>query len=101
MSAPTYRQLLAEAEELGRADGLLAAAFEPPGGCAGEVPRCLGRSPGDFARLLWGDRPGTPPSGLEVNAPHWYAVGFADGLRAGAAKGSRPAGRVDAPSAFT
>jgi hypothetical protein len=101
MCAPTYRQLLEQAEELGRADGLLAAAFEPPGGCAGEGASCLGRSPAEFARLLWADRPGTPPSGLELNAPHWYAAGFADGLRAGAAQRALPADRVDAPRAFT
>jgi hypothetical protein len=101
MSAPTYRQLLEQAEELGRADGLLAAAFEPPGGWAAEEQCCLGRSPADFARLLWADRPGTPPSGLELNAPHWYAAGFADGLRAGAAQRARPADRVDVPRALT
>jgi hypothetical protein len=84
-SAPTYRQLLEEAREIGRADGRFAAAFEPPGTGADRHPRCLGRAPAEFARLLWEDRPGTPPAGLEVNAPLWYATGFAEGLEAGAA----------------
>jgi hypothetical protein len=80
-SASTYQQLLAEARELGRLDGRFAAAFELPGTPASD--RCLGRSPADFARLLWEGRPGSPPAGLERNAPHWYASGFADGLAAG------------------
>jgi hypothetical protein len=83
-SAPTYVQLLHEAHELGRADGQFAAAFEPPGGVVAGSPRCLGRTPAEFARLLWEDRPGSPPSGLEQNAPLWYATGFAEGLRAAA-----------------
>jgi hypothetical protein len=76
--APTYRQLLAEAFEIGRLDGRFAAAFEAPGEELSE--RCLGRTPEAFARLLWDGRPGDPPAGLEQNAPHWYASGFADGL---------------------
>jgi hypothetical protein len=84
-SAPTYRQLLEEAREIGRADGRFAAAFEPSGAGADRHPRCLGRTPAEFARLLWEGRPGTPPVGLEVNAPLWYATGFAEGLEAGAA----------------
>jgi hypothetical protein len=83
-SAPTYRQLLTEARERGRLDGRFAAAFEPVGSDVGD--RCLGRSPADFARLLWGRRPGEPPSGLELNAPLWYAEGFAAGLAAGRAE---------------
>ena len=79
-SAPTYRQLLQEAWEIGRLDGRFAAAFEPAGAPVGDV--CLGRSPADFARLLWAGLPGTPPAGLEQNAPLWYASGFADGLAA-------------------
>ena len=86
MSAPTYRQLLEEAWELGRIDGLLAAALEQPAGSAGGDPRCLGHPPAEFAVLLWEGRPGIPPSGLELNAPHWYAAGFADGLRTSAAQ---------------
>lgn len=77
-SAPTYRQLLEEARELGRLDGRVAAAFEPQ---AAEVcaDRCLGRTPEKFARLLWEGCPGKPPTGLELNAPLWYATGFAEG----------------------
>jgi len=81
----TYQQLLMEARELGRLDGRFAAAFEAPGAVAGD--RCLGRSPEAFARLLWEDRPGPPPSGLELNAPLWYATGFGEGLAAGAEPG--------------
>ena len=84
-SAASYRHLLEEALELGRADGRFAAAFEsttpgPRGGC------CLGRTPEEFARLLWEGRPGTPPAGLEQNAPHWYAAGFDRGLAEGASR---------------
>ena len=81
----TYLQLLEEARELGRLDGRFAAAFEPAGAVDGD--RCLGRSPAAFARLLWEDRPGDPPSGLELNAPLWYATGFREALVAGAEAG--------------
>jgi hypothetical protein len=77
--SPGYRELLEVAWSLGRADGLLAARFEadePDPHC----PVCQGRDPAAFARWLWGDQPGPPPSGLEVNAPLWYARGFATGL---------------------
>src|SRR3954471_23739884 len=84
MAEASYRALLEEAQELGRLDGRFAAAFESPGASAGDGPRCLGRTPAEFAALLWDDRPGTPPSGLEGNAPAWYAHGFADGLALGA-----------------
>ena len=90
-SAPTYQQLLEEARELGRMDGGFAAAFEPAGA---EVPfsgRCLGRTPAEFARLLWQDRPGEPPSGLELNAPLWYASGFGEGLATRSRDGRRTA----------
>ena len=79
--ATTYQQLLEEARELGRLDGRFAAAFEPAGAVVGD--RCLGRSPEDFARLLWEGRAGAPPTGLELNAPLWYATGFREGLAAG------------------
>ena len=86
----TYQHLLDEALELGRLDGRFAAAFEP----AGRTPsdRCLGRSPQAFARLLWEGRPGTPPRGLELNAPLWYATGFREGLAAGT-RSARPSVR--------
>ena len=89
--ATTYRQLLEEALELGRLDGRFAAAFESAGAVSGD--RCLGRSPEDFARLLWEGRPGSPPSGLEVNGPLWYATGFCEGLAAGIAV-ARPTMRM-------
>jgi hypothetical protein len=76
----TYAQLLEEAWELGRADGRFAAAFETPGTAPLTGERSLGRTPAEFARLLWEHRPGDPPSGLEGNAPLWYATGFAEGL---------------------
>ena len=82
-SARTYRELLAEAQELGRLDGAFAAAFEPVDPSIPHSGRCLGRSPEEFARLLWEDLPGPPPSGLEVNAPLWYAAGFDEGIRDG------------------
>ena len=74
---PSYRQLLTEALEIGRADGRFAAAFESS--AVGLGDRCLGRSPAEFARMLWGDRPGLP-AGLEQNAQLWYAAGYAEGL---------------------
>jgi hypothetical protein len=81
-SAPTYPLLLEEARELGRLDGRFAAAFEPVGSTDERSGLCLGRPPRDFARLLWGQQPGNPPVGLEVNAPHWYVLGFTEGLTA-------------------
>jgi hypothetical protein len=84
MAERTYRDLLDEARELGRLDGRFAAAFESPGTSVEESPRCLGRTREEFAALLWEDRPGTPPTGLELNGPAWYAAGFAEGLAQGA-----------------
>ena len=84
-SAPTYPQLLEEARELGRVDGRFAAAFEPAGSPVGGG-WCLGRAPDEFARLLWAGQPGEPPVGLELNAPHWYATGFSEGLADGRAE---------------
>lgn len=80
-SALNYPRLLIEVQELGRLDGRFAAAFELPGSEAGG--HCHGRSPAELARLLWEGHPGAPPAGLEQNAPHWYAAGFAEGLAAG------------------
>jgi hypothetical protein len=68
-SAPTYLQLLEEAQELGRADGRFAAAFEPPGGVIAGSPRCLGRTPAEFARFLWENRPGSPPERSRAERP--------------------------------
>ena len=80
-AATTYQELLDEALELGRLDGRFAAEFEPAAG--GGSDRCLGRGPAEFARLLWEGQPGQPPTGLELNAPLWYAIGFREGLVAG------------------
>jgi hypothetical protein len=77
---PRYRDLLQAAFTLGRADGLVAAEFEPAGSPGSGGGTCQGRDPEAFARLLWDDQPGSPPSGLVVNAPRWYARGFAEGL---------------------
>lgn len=79
-STSTYQLLLEEAFELGRLDGRFAAAFEPLGNTREPSGRCLGRTPAEFARLLWEHRPGNPPAGLEASAPHWYALGFTQGL---------------------
>jgi hypothetical protein len=81
-STPTYQMLLEEARELGRLDGRTAAAFEPTAHTNERSGLCLGRTPREFARLLWEHRPGNPPVGLEVNAPHWYLLGFTEGLTA-------------------
>jgi hypothetical protein len=78
--SPSYDDLLQAAYAFGRADGSFAARFEPPEPLEAGSPVCQGRDPGEFARWLWGDHPGPPPSGLEVNAPVWYGQGFAEGL---------------------
>jgi hypothetical protein len=65
-----YRSLLEEAFGMGRADGPTSAADEV--GAAGSPP---GFDADEFAALLWAPRPGTPPAGLVLNAPHWYAAG--------------------------
>lgn len=83
-AAESYGGLLEEARELGRLDGRFAAGFQSPATSAGDGVRCLGRTPTQFAMLLWEGRPGLPPAGLELNAPAWYAAGFAEGLARGA-----------------
>ena len=77
-----YRQALLTAWEMGRADGTTAAAWdiEPRKSPPAPGP-ARGRSPEAFARYLWADRPGRPPSGLELNGPLWYATGFREALR--------------------
>src|SRR4051794_6703557 len=77
---PGYRDLLQVPWSLGRADGLFAATFEPDDAPAPCCPVCQGRTPEEFADWLWGDQPGAAPSGLTINAPLWYASGFAQGL---------------------
>jgi hypothetical protein len=79
-TTPTYPHLLEAAFALGRADGAFAARWEPPGSSGGSTSR--GRPPDEFARYLWGGTPGTPPSGLSLNAPLWYDRGYAEGLAA-------------------
>jgi hypothetical protein len=75
-----YRELLDSAYVRGWDDGSFAARFEPGEDVDPAGPVCQGRTPGDFARLLWGSRPGRPPAGLELNAPLWYASGFAEAV---------------------
>jgi hypothetical protein len=77
---PPYRDLLEAARLLGYSDGCWAVRVQladlpdvPP-------PSCRGRSPEEFAQLLWGRRPGDPPSGLELNAPLWYGDGYVAAL---------------------
>jgi hypothetical protein len=77
-----YLSLLEVAHALGHADGGLAAWVEPADSVGPQSAYCRGREPEEFARLLWADRPGAPPSGLRVNAPLWYTDGFAEGLAA-------------------
>jgi hypothetical protein len=76
----TYRMLLEAAYDLGRADGRFAAPFEGPDSAGLPSGRRLGRTPEELARQLWGSRAGTPPAGLELNAPLWYATGFSEAL---------------------
>jgi hypothetical protein len=78
-----YRSVLDLAYALGLADGSFAAGFEPAPAVDVAPTSCRGRSPAEFARLLWADRPGRPPAGVELNAPAWYAHGFDEGLAAG------------------
>jgi len=77
-----YGDLLESAYALGRADGRFAARLEPADPPPAPCACCQGRSPEAFARFLWGDQPGEPPSGLELNAPLWYARGFAEAVTA-------------------
>ena len=79
---PSYRKLLDAAFALGRADGTVAARCEPLETDASGGTTFRGRTPEAFARYLWGHQPGAPPSGLELNAPLWYAAGYAEGLAA-------------------
>ena len=79
---PSYADLLEAARALGCADGRSAARWGLADLPGTDRPTCGGRDPERFARLLWGDRPGDPPSGLELNAPLWYTDGFAEALAA-------------------
>lgn len=87
-----YCQALLSAWEMGRADGITAATWDLE---SEAVPlasgAARGRSPAAFARHLWGDRPGQPPAGLEVNGPLWYATGYREALHDALAGEPRPA----------
>ncbi|WP_448639254.1 hypothetical protein [Geodermatophilus sp. URMC 63] len=91
-SFPFLRALEA-ARALGRADGLLAAGFEPAEE-PGEEPAptgscCHGLDPDDLARLVWDAGAGAPPAGVRLDAPLWYGEGFREAL-AGARSPSSP-----------
>jgi hypothetical protein len=93
-ATPSYQALLERARALGHADGLFAAEVEPADGPSPSSRCCQGRDPAEFARLLWGSDATRPPSGLEVNAPLWYAQGFGEALadaRAALIPSPRPA----------
>jgi hypothetical protein len=77
---PPYRDLLEAARLLGYSDGGWAVSRELPDPPGGAPPCSSGRGPEEFAQLLWGCRRGAPPSGLELNAPFWYADGCAQAL---------------------
>jgi hypothetical protein len=77
----SYEDLLQAAYSCGWADGCFAAPLEPAAGRDDlPTPVSRGRTPADFARSLWGHRAGRPPAGLDLNAPLWYARGFAEAL---------------------
>lgn len=73
--AGNYGSLLDEAFGLGRTDGGALAASAGPATDPGSS-LCAGLEPEEFAALLWAPRPGAPPAGLVLNAPHWYAAGL-------------------------
>ncbi len=77
-----HLHLLEVARSLGHVDGGLAARIDPAGSMGPQPTCCRGREPEEFARHLWADRPGAPPSGPVLNAPLWYAAGFAEALTA-------------------
>ena len=98
-SAPSYPDLLEAARAFGSADGWSAAgsgSAAPPGT---DRPWGGGRDPEDLARLLWGHRPGDPPSGLELNAPLWYDSGFAEALAAARRRAEQTRGPGRVPTA--
>jgi hypothetical protein len=75
-----YGDLLAAAYSRGWADGCFAAPFEPTDRTDSAGLASQGLSSADFARSLWGHRAGEPPAGLDLNAPLWYARGFAEAI---------------------
>jgi hypothetical protein len=80
-----YVRALETAYALGRADGLLAVQLETVEEPAAMSSWCHGLDPDDFAGHVWGAGAGTPPAGVRLNAPLWYAHGFRE-----AVAGARP-----------
>ncbi|MGY1650314.1 hypothetical protein [Geodermatophilus sp. SYSU D01119] len=78
-STPLLRALEV-ALALGRADGRLAAAFEPADEPAALGPWCRGLDPERFAALVWDAASGAAPAGVVLNAPRWYEQGFREAL---------------------
>jgi hypothetical protein len=97
--APPYPDLLEAARVLGCADGWSAAGSGPSAPPGADHPSCGGLDPEDLARLLWGNRPGDPPAGLELNAPLWYDAGFAEALNAARSRADRRRSPGSAPVA--
>ena len=92
-----FLHALGVARELGRADGCLAAGFEPPGEPAPIGPWCHGLAPEDLARLVWDAEAGPVPAGLALNAPLWYAQGFREALAGAGAALPRPRPGAEVP----
>jgi hypothetical protein len=87
-----YLRALETAYALGRTDGLLAVHLEPVEEPAAMGSWCHGLDPDDFAGHVWGAGAGTPPAGVRLNAPLWYAHGFHDAVAsARAQRGCRTA----------
>lgn len=103
MTTPPFPHLLETAYELGRADGRVARSFEPPGPVDLARPCCRGHDPEEFAASLWAGRDGSPPAGLAVSAPRWYALGFSEGRRPPGRHSSSASSRAarSAPSVST
>jgi hypothetical protein len=92
-----YLRALETAHALGRADGLLAVQLELEDGPAAMSSRCHGLDPEDFAGRIWGAGAGTPPTGVLLNAPLWYAHGFREAVAIARARHGCGA-TTDAPS---
>jgi hypothetical protein len=87
-----YLRALETAHALGRADGLLAVDLEPVEEPAAMGSCCHGLEPEALAASVWGAGAGTPPAGVQLNAPLWYAAGFREAVAsARAARGPRAA----------
>lgn len=87
-----YLRALETAHALGRADGLLAVRLEMVEEPDATSSWCHGLDPDDFAGHVWGAGAGSPPAGVRLNAPRWYAHGFHEAVAsARAQRGCRPA----------